>query len=1009
MFPGQVAFGRSEVMSQPFRNGQGGLIDRGRSIAFTFDGRPYEGHPGDTLASALLANGVQLVGRSFKYHRPRGVYTAGPEEPNALVRLGRGARAEPNSRATMVELFDGLVAESQNRWPSLGFDAGAVANLLSPIFPAGFYYKTFMWPPDRWPFYEKYIRKAAGLGITAREPDPDRYEKRHFHCDVLVVGGGAAGLAAGLAAGRAGARVLLADETAAWGGQLKRERMTIDGKPALDWVGRTIAELQSLPEVTALLRTTAFGYYDHNLVALAERVCDHLLEPPPYQPRGRLWFVRAGQVIIASGAVERPLVFSGNDKPGIMLANAARAYANQFAVRAGRSAVIFTNHDDAYRSALDLADAGVALAAVVDARADASGPLIARVRAKGIEVLAGHAVVAANGGRRIAGVDVRALDGGGAPTGQARDIACDLLGVSGGWSPSVHLHSQSGGKIAYREPIATFVPDAPKQATRSVGAARGVFGLAACLADGFEAGAYAARDTGFGTGAAPPSPRADEEREAEIRPIWVVGSHDGAKGKRFVDIQDDVTVEDVGLAAREGYRSVEHLKRYTTLGMGTDQGKTSNVNGLAIMAELRGEAIPAVGVTTFRPPYTPVTFGVMVGRETGKHFAATRRTPMHDWHEEQGAAFVDAGLWLRPRYYPRAGEDMRAASAREARHVREAVGLVDVGTLGKIDVQGPDTAAFLNRVYVNGWSTLPIGKARYGLMLREDGMVFDDGTTSRVGEHRYFMTTTTANAAKALSHLEYYLQVVWPELRVHVTSVTEEWAAMALAGPRSRAVLAKLVDIDVGDGALPYMGVVDCRIAGIPARVFRISFSGELAYEINVPADWGRAVWQLAMETGRAENIIAYGTEAMGTLRVEKGHVAGPELNGQTTPYDLGLGHLVSTKKDFIGRVLLQRPALQDPNRMRLAGLVPVDGKTRIRAGAQIVESEGGKGPAVGHVTSAATSPTLGHPIALGLVERGMERKGETLYASYPLRGEVVPVRVSDAVFVDPEGRRLRG
>jgi heterotetrameric sarcosine oxidase alpha subunit len=996
-------------MSQSFRNGQGGLIDRGRRIAFTFDGTPYEGHPGDTLASALLANGVHLVGRSFKYHRPRGIYAAGPEEPNALVRLRTGARAEPNSRATMVELFDGLVSESQNRWPSLGFDVGAVAGLLSPIFPAGFYYKTFMWPAGKWPLYEKYIRKAAGLGAAPREPDPDRYEKCYLHCDVLVVGGGPAGLAAALAAGRTGARVLIVDETAGWGGQLKRERMTIDGKPALDWVGSAVAELEALPEVSAFLRTTAFGYYDHNLIALAERVSDHLAEPAPYQPRGRLWLVRARQVIIAGGAVERPLVFPGNDKPGVMLANAARAYANQFAVRAGRSAVIFTNQDDAYRSALDLAEAGIAVAAVVDAREDASGPLVARVRAGGIEVLSGHAVAAANGGRRVGSVNVRALDGRGEPAGQTRTIACDLLGVSGGWSPSVHLHTQSGGKIAYRESIAAFVPDAPKQATRSAGAARGAFSLAACLADGFEAGARAAHDADCGSGAVPPSPSVGEEREAAIRPIWVVGSPSGGKGKRFVDIQDDVTAEDVGLAAREGYRSVEHLKRYTTLGMGTDQGKTSNVNGLAIMAQLRGEAVPAVGTTTFRPPYTPVTFGIMVGRETGKRFAATRRTPLHEWHDEQGAVFVDAGLWLRPRYYPRAGEDMRAASAREAKHVREAVGLVDVGTLGKIDLQGPDAAALLNRVYVNGWSTLPIGKARYGVMLREDGMVFDDGTTSRVGEHRYFMTTTTANAAKVLSHVEYYLQVVWPELRVHVTSVTEEWAAMALAGPRSRAVLAKLVDIDVGDGALPFMAVADCRIAGVPARIFRISFSGELAYEINVPADWGRAVWELAMETGRAENIIAYGTEAMGTLRIEKGHVAGGELNGQTTPHDLGLGHLVSTKKDFIGRTLLQRPALQDPNRPKLAGLVPVDGRTRVRSGAQIVEAASGKGPAIGHVTSAATSPTLGHPIALGLVPHGVERMGETLYASYPLRGEVVPVRVSDTVFVDPEGRRLRG
>jgi len=994
-------------MNQPFRAPQGGSIDRGRAITFTFDGRRYQGHPGDTLASALLANGVRLVGRSFKYHRPRGIHSAGPEEPNALVRLRSGARAEPNTRATMVELYEGLEAESQNHWPSLGVDLWAINDLLSPLFPAGFYYKTFMGPRGAWMFYEKFIRRAAGLGVTPRDPDPDRYEKRHAHCDVLVVGGGPAGLAAALAAGRTGARVILADETAALGGQLKRERVVIDGRPALDWVGHTVRELQDLPEVMPLLRTTVFGYYDHNMVALAERVADHLPEPPPYAPRGRLWLVRARQVVLATGAIERPLIFADNDRPGVMLAGAARAYANQFGVRPGSKAVVFTCHDDAYRTALDLAETGVEVAAIVDARPVSSGPLAVKARAKGIEILAGHAVLAARGRRHVHGIELRALDESGAPRGGERVVSCDLLCVSGGWSPSVHLHSQSGGRIAYDGSMAAFVPSTPKQAARSAGAARGRFSLAACLADGFESGAAAARDAGFGSGAAPPTPRVEEEEEAQMWPLWLVPSD--RKGKRFVDIQDDVTAEDVGLAAREGYVSVEHLKRYTTLGMGTDQGKTANVNGLAIMAQLRGEPIPAVGTTTFRPPYTPVTFGVLAGRETGKAFAAIRRTPMHDWHEEQGAVFVEAGLWLRPRYYPRQGEGMREAAAREAKHVREAVGLVDVTTLGKIDVQGPDAAEFLNRVYVNGWSTLAVGKARYGLMLREDGIVFDDGTTSRVAEHRYFMTTTTANAAKVLAHLEYYLQVVWPELRVQVASVTEEWAAMALAGPQSREVLAKLVDIDVSNSGLPFMGARDCRICGVPGRVFRISFSGELAYEINVPADWGRAVWDDVMAAGREHGIIAYGTEAMGVLRIEKGHVAGPEINGQTTPQDLGLGHLVSSRKDFIGRALLARPGLADPDRPRLVGLVPQDGGTRIRAGAQIVAAASGEGPALGHVTSAAFSPTLGHPIALALLSRGAERKGETLHAAFPLRGEVVPVVVTGSVFVDPDGKRLHG
>ncbi|HUI17127.1 MAG TPA: sarcosine oxidase subunit alpha family protein, partial [Alphaproteobacteria bacterium] len=914
-----------------------------------------------------------------------------------------------NTRATMVELHDGLAAESQHRWPSLAFDLGAVNDRLAPFIPAGFYYKTFMGPRGWWMFYERLIRKAAGLGTAPRELDPDTYEKNHAHCDVLVVGGGPAGLAAALAAGRTGARVILADETAAFGGQLKRERMAIEEKSALAWVGAAVAELERMPEARLFLRTTAFGYYDHNLVALCERVADHLAVPPPYTPRQRLWLVRAREVVLATGAIERPLIFAGNDRPGVMLANAARAYVNQFAVRPGQRAVVATNNDDAYRSAADLADAGVLVAAVIDARPSAGHQLAVRAREKGIEILAGHAVVASHGRAAVRAVEVMALDPHGMPAGRSRVIPCDLVAVSGGWSPSLHLHSQSGGRLDYDETLAAFVPGAPKQRARSAGAARGQYALRAVLADGFESGAAAASAAGFGSGAAPPAPRVARELEARLRPLWSAAAPGRRKGKRFVDIQDDVTVEDVALAAREGYVSVEHLKRYTTLGMGTDQGKTANLNGLAVMAQLRGLSIPAVGTTTFRPPYTPVAFGALGGREVGKAFRPTRRSAMHEWHEEAGAVFVEAGLWLRPRYYPRAGEDMAAATAREAKHVREAVGLVDVSTLGKIDVAGRDAAELLDRVYVNGWKTLAVGKARYGLMLREDGIVFDDGTTSRVDESRYFMTTTTANAAKVLAHLEYYLQLVWPELRAQVTSVTEEWAAMALAGPRSRAVLARLADVEVSDEALPFMGVRDCRLAGVPARLFRISFSGELAYEINVPADWGRFVWEALMTEGRAEDIVAYGTEAMGTLRIEKGHVAGGELNGQTTARDLGLGRLLSTKKDFIGKALLARPGLEDPERPQLVGLVPSDGKTRIRSGAQLVLEAGGVGTAVGHVTSSASSPTLGHPIALALLARGPERKGETLYASFPLKGEVVPVVVGDAVFFDPEGKRLHG
>jgi sarcosine oxidase subunit alpha len=996
------------VSAQPFRLAEGGQIDRSRAIGFRFDGKNYQGHRGDTLASALLANGVRLVGRSFKYHRPRGIYTAGPEEPNALVQLRGGARTEPNTRATMVELFDGLAAASQNRYPSLRRDLGAVSGWFSPLIPAGFYYKTFMAPRRAWMFYERFIRKAAGLGTAPRESDPDHYEKRHAHCDVLVVGGGPAGLAAALAAGRAGARVILVDETAAFGGQLKRERLAIDGRPGLEWAAQAIAELAAVPDVTLLPRSTAFGYYDHNLVAAVERVADHLAATPSDMPRQRLWLVRAREVVLATGAIERPLVFADNDRPGIMLAAAARAYVNQYGVRPGSRAVILANNDDAYRSALDLADAGVEVAALADLRPGGGGVLAERVRRRGIELLESHAVTSVRGRLALEAVELRAIGEDGEPADTRRRVECDLLCVSGGWSPSLHLHSQSGGKIEYDERLAAFVPGPAKQRARSAGAARGSFALAACLDEGFAAGAEAAKAAGFGSGAVPETPRVEEEAEAALRAVWAVALPRRRKGKRFVDIQDDVTAEDIALAEREGFRSVEHLKRYTTLGMGTDQGKTSNVNGLAIMAALRGQPIPAVGTTTFRPPYTPVTFGAIAGSETGRHYQPTRRSAMHEWHAENGAVFVEAGLWLRPRYYPRGGETIAEASLREAKHVRSAVGLVDVSTLGKIDLQGPDTAEFLNRVYVNGWKTLPVGKARYGLMLREDGMVFDDGTTARLGEQHYFMTTTTANAAKVLSHLERYLQIEWPELRVRACSVTEQWAAMALAGPRSRDVLAAVADIEVSDAALPFMGVRQCRIAGVPGRVFRISFSGELAYEINVPADWGRAVWEAVLAAGRRHDIIPYGTEAMGTLRIEKGHVAGGELNGQTTPHDLGLGHLLSGKKDFIGRRLLERPAFADPERQRLVGLVPADGKTRIRAGSQIVEMGRG-GPAIGHVSSTAFSPALGHPIALALVARGPERKGQELEARNPLRGESVRVKVTGSVFVDPEGKRLHG
>ncbi len=987
----------------------GGEVDRRRALAFSFDGKGYTGYQGDTLASALLANGVHLVGRSFKYHRPRGIFSAGPEEPNALVELRSGARVEPNTRATMAELFHGLEATSQNRWPSLGLDVMELNDLASRFLVAGFYYKTFMGFPG-WHFYEERIRAAAGMGRGTREPDPDTYERMTAHCDVLVVGAGPSGLAAALAAGRTGARVILVEESDGLGGRLRSERESIDGAPAMAWVADARDELASLDAVRVLTRTTAFGYYDDNMIGAVERVADHHPVPPPHVPRQRLWHIRAGRVVLATGAIERHIAFPHNDRPGVILAGAVRSYINRFAVRPGRRAVVIANNDDGYRTALDLAAAGVEVMQVVDTRPGGTSGWRARCDAAGIEVEDGAAVTKVHGRLRVQGCDIARLD----DLGHPRFVQCDLVAVSGGWSPAVHLHSHALGRIDWNDDLAAFVPGEARQAHVSVGAARGAYGLTACLADGFKAGADAAEASGFATAALPDTPCTDEPESRPLQAFWAVGTGK----KRFVDLQDDVTADDVVLAHREGFVSVEHLKRYTTLGMGTDQGKTSNVIGHALMAAARGEPIPQVGTTRFRPPYTPVAMGAFAGGDRGRHHTPVRRSAMHDWHAANGAVFVEAGHWLRPQYYLEADEPdlkrfMDAAITREVVNTRNAVGLVDVSTLGKIDIQGPDAAELLNRLYANGFKTLAIGKARYGLMLREDGIVYDDGTTSRLGENHYLMTTTTAHAGDVMALIEWYLQVVWPDLDVHACSVTEQWAAMALAGPKARDVLAATVEdgTDVSDTALPFMGVTTARIAGVPVRIFRISFSGELSYEVNAPADWGMRVWDTLMSAGGDHGIRPYGTEAMGIMRIEKGHVTHAELDGRVTLDDAGMGRMASTKKWFVGRGMLDKPAYTDPARPKLVGLVPVDGKTRIPAGAILVERPDAPPPVtkLGHVSSSAyLSPTVGHPIALGFVAGGLERKGETLWAAFPLRDRSVEVRVTDPVFYDPQGERLR-
>lgn len=1001
-------------MKQHFRLAQGGTVDRGIVLRFTYDGVGYEGFAGDTLASALLANGVHLVGRSVKYHRPRGILTAGAEEPNALVQLGAGDRTEPNVRATQVDLFDGLVAASQNCWPSVRFDVGAINSVLLARLPAGFYYKTFMWPsaPKWWLKYEHVIRHAAGLGRSATASDPDHYEHEYAHCDVLVIGAGPAGLAAARAAANCGARVIVCEETAAPGGALLGRGDLIDGAPASAWLADVQRELAANAEVTLLRRTSAFGYYDGALVGLVERVADHMAAPPQHLPRQRLRKVRAKAVVLASGAHERAIAYADNDLPGTLLAAAARTYVERYGVRPGRRAVVFTNNDSAYASALALHRAGVEVAALVDSRPTAglNADLVQRARDAGLDVVAGSAVVKARGRLRVASVDVAPLNNAAAAH---RHIDCDLVCVSGGWNPAVHLFSQARGKLRYDEGLAAFVPSASPAPIIAAGAANGRFALGAALADGHVAGLAAAMRAGLKPRGRLQAPQAEAPISAPIVPLWAVPAPNPS-AKRFVDFQNDLCVNDIELAAREGYHSVEHLKRYTSLGMGTDQGKTGNIVGLALLAEQLAKPIPEVGTTTFRPPYSPVTLGALPGHASGSHVEPTRLSAMHDWHVGHGARMVNTGLWKRPHSYPRAGESEFDAANREAANVRTKVGIVDVSTLGKIELQGRDVAELLNRMYINRWDTLAVGRCRYGVMLREDGIVMDDGTTSRLAEHHYLMTTTTVNAVKVMQHIELLLQRDWPELEVFATSVTEQWAAAALAGPDARKVLEKVVDIDVGNAAFPFLSVGECMLhtggGAVPARLFRMSYSGENAYELHVPSDQGRAMWEAVLAAGQEFGIMPYGTEAMSTLRIEKGHVViGPEADGRTTADDLGMGQLVNAAKWCIGKPLLDRQALKAPGRWQLVGLTALDGAQMPRAAKLVADPDHPlPNPMLGHVTSWCWSPVLKEWIALALLADGRARHGETLWAVSPLAGAKVRVRVGSPCFIDPKGERLR-
>ncbi len=983
-----------------FRTASGGRIDRTKPVAFSFDGRVLTGYAGDTLASALLVNGIHLVGRSFKYHRPRGILSAGAEEPNALVTVDRGGgRETPNLRATQVELFEGLAARSQNRWPSLSFDAGAVADGLSRFIPAGFYYKTFMWPAAAWArVYEPAIRASAGLGRAPRKPDPDRYLQRYVHCEVLVVGGGPAGLAAALAAAESGARVILCDEQAEPGGSLLHETGYVEDKPAAAWVQDAVERLSRNPNVTVLPRTTAFGYYAQNFVGLVERITDHLADAETAAPRERLWQVRAREVVLAAGAIEQPVVFPGNDRPGVMLADAARTYLHRYGVKPGSSAVVVTADDAAYRTAVELHDAGMAIAAIADLREQVPGEAADAARSAGIAVHPATGIARTEGRLRVKSVELAPAAGG-----RGARIACDLVLMSGGWTPSVHLFSQSRGKLAYDDALGAFVPGTSVQRERSAGGCRGTFGLAAAIAEGRAAGA-----------GAPPPPTLRAATSAVSR--GRTASHRGSagRGKAFVDFQNDVTTKDLKLAVREGFRAIEHVKRYTTTGMATDQGKTSNLNALDIVAADINQPVPAVGLTTFRVPYTPVTFGALAGTSRGDLFDPVRMTPIHGWAEEQGAVFEDVGLWKRARYFPRGGEDMDAAVARECRAVRTGVGIFDASTLGKIEVVGPDAAEFLNRMYTNAWSKLAVGRCRYGLMLTEAGFVMDDGIVGRIAHDRFHVTTTTGGAPRVLHHMEDYLQTEFTDLKVWLTSTTEQWTVIAVQGRHARDVISPLVeDIDLGRTAMPHMSVREGRIAGVPGRLFRVSFTGELGYEINVPSRYGREVWEAVHDSGRAFGITPYGTEAMHVLRAEKGYIiVGQESDGTVIPSDLGLSGMVSeTKPDFVGKRSLRRPDMLKPDRKQLVGLLTADPKTVLEEGAQIVADEAVArqlpAPMLGHVTSSYMSATLGRSIALAMVSGGQGRIGQQLVVAMP--GRTIAVDVVAPLFYDPEGTRVNG
>ena len=988
------------------------LVDETYRISFKFNGSTYYGFKGDTLASALLANNIHLVGRSFKYHRPRGIMTAGSEEPNAIVQLHNGtSRTEPNVRATEIEIYEGLVATSQNCWPSVKFDIGGINNFLSPLLPAGFYYKTFMWPASFWEKYEYFIRKSAGLGKSPDVPDPDIYEHKYIHCDVLVIGAGISGLIAAKTAAKSGFKTLLVEEKSYLGGSTiyqDSEFFKINNQNSASWLEKEINEVKKIENLEIKTRTSVAAFHGYNFLLARENLTDHLpLEQRENKTRQRLLKIRAKKVITATGSIERPLIFDNNDRPGILLSSAIKKYADLFGVACGEKNILFTNNDSVYETAISLIQKGIKVQAIIDNREEIDSKLIKETEKNNIKIYKGYTIVDTFGYKRINSVSIMKLSKDGQKViGSKENISCDSLGISGGWTPAVHLFTQSGGKLKFRDDDQVFIPNTYPSNQISIGSCNGDFTLDEILIN---------------------TPKLLKEflnikkteyENIEIysafnkskRNIWLLPSNKiVGKTKSFVDFQNDATAKDIKLALREGFRSIEHVKRYTTTGMGTDQGKLGNMHALGIISETASSKMGELGTTTFRPPYTPLTFGTIVGRNVGKYFDVTRKTPIHEWHVENKAEFENVGQWKRAWYYPQNGENMHEAVQRESKAARDSAGILDASTLGKIDIQGTDASEFLNRVYTNAWSKLEIGKCRYGLMLNEDGMVYDDGVTTRLDENHYIMTTTTGGAATVLGKLEDYLQTEWPELDVYLTSVTDHYATISVCGPNSKKIIQKVIpEIDLSDKDFPHMSFKNSKIGKVKCRVMRISFTGEQSYEINIQANYAKSVWENCMEAGKEFNITPYGTETMHLLRAEKGFIiAGQDTDATMTPIDLQMDWIVSKKKfDFIGKRSLYRSDTIREDRKQLVGLITDNPEEILEEGAQIV-ADMNKTPIemLGHVTSSYFSPNLKKSIALGVVKGGKNMMGQKLII--PMEKKLINVTVTDPVFLDKENKRL--